>query len=97
MPPKEKPDALQSNVIHQSEIWRQLVKNENKTASNWEANWGFIRDVGNQSNPNKLKLPVISPSTKIDPFASGLPSKLPTGLAISQDSIISDWISAYKV
>jgi hypothetical protein len=51
----EKPEALKLNVIHQSEIWRQLIKNENKAASNWESNWSFIRDViSSPSNKTRL-------------------------------------------
>jgi hypothetical protein len=41
----------------------------------------------------KLKLPPITPN----PHASGLPSKLPPGLASSSDSLVSDWLYAHKV
>mmetsp|Transcript_60668 Transcript_60668/g.131477 ORF Transcript_60668/g.131477 Transcript_60668/m.131477 type:complete len:200 (+) Transcript_60668:104-703(+) len=34
------------NVVHEMTIWKQHVENELRTASEWEANWGFLARNG---------------------------------------------------
>ena len=35
--------AAKKNVSHEMIIWKQLIETELKTASNWEAQWGFLK------------------------------------------------------
>lgn len=96
-----KPEKRVRNVVHGDAIWRQTINYELASAKNWEKSWGFIRDAYKEEQSAKVldnsgKLPPIV--SKTDPFASGLPSKLLPGIAQDSDnSIISDWISAYNV
>jgi hypothetical protein len=51
-----------------------------------------IQAVEDESKKPKLKLPPLP-----NPKASGLPSKLPPGLAPNEDSLLSDWLYAHQI
>ncbi|KAJ3118910.1 hypothetical protein HDU96_006561 [Phlyctochytrium bullatum] len=98
------------NVVHDDAIWRQTVHYEQTTANNWEPFWGFMKEAlveasaaaKSEESTTKLarhqRLPPLPPHHPRTRFSSGLPSKLPGGLKLDQDSpILGDWLLTYRV
>ncbi|CBY09229.1 unnamed protein product [Oikopleura dioica] len=69
------------NIVHDELIWKDYIKNQNKSLATWERNWGFTKDL--YSNMQKeingekvikdLKPP---PKTTSGVYGSRQPSKL---------------------
>ncbi|TPX40998.1 hypothetical protein SeMB42_g05785 [Synchytrium endobioticum] len=82
------------NVVGNDAIWRTLIRFELASAKNWERSWGFMRETlrPDQTNSSTLRLPPITHQRAKSPqaSASGLPSKLPCGLATDAEPVLAD-------
>ncbi|KAJ3219143.1 hypothetical protein HDU67_002476 [Dinochytrium kinnereticum] len=92
-------------AAHEDSIWRQTVKNELKSAREWEPVWGFMRQLMEEEKKKTSKnttsryerLPPIKPPTQ-NPHASGLPSKLSSKLNTAtntSDDLTETWFKSY--
>ena len=96
------------NTIHSDAIWRQTIKFENNTASQWEQNWGFIKQamienqiaakqqqlLKQQQRNQKQSSKTLVKLTLIvkQKNQCGLPSKLAPGLSDENNPIVTDWL-----
>ncbi|KAI9093430.1 hypothetical protein DFS34DRAFT_263370 [Phlyctochytrium arcticum] len=95
------------NQVHDDAIWRQTIHYELSTASGWEGQWGFMRDLyALDSVPGKqTRLPPLSstpqkqtkPTGPPGPYISGLPSLRPPGLTTSPSSFTSDLLAIHDI
>ncbi|KAJ2992610.1 hypothetical protein HDV02_002969 [Globomyces sp. JEL0801] len=86
------------NAVHNDAIWRQTIRYEANTATNWEKNWGFMQKamieneaIARKEKPRAYQPPAL-PKIQSDNRRSGLPSKLAPGLADKENPIVSDWL-----
>ncbi|KAI9338574.1 hypothetical protein DFJ73DRAFT_628555 [Zopfochytrium polystomum] len=96
-------EARVRNVVHDDAIWRQTIHYEQTTAQNWERCWGFMKEAMIEVCGQFISSPTASNSLESTsslkpPSLSGLPTKLPPGIALdSDDPILKDWLITYNV
>ncbi|TPX30370.1 hypothetical protein SmJEL517_g06067 [Synchytrium microbalum] len=80
------------NVVADDAIWFEL-----SSAKNWERSWGFMRETLRSPTPNNTTTVKLPPIASTSPHASGLPSKLPCGLATNAEPVLADLMYAHKI
>ncbi|KAJ3268561.1 hypothetical protein HDV01_002579 [Terramyces sp. JEL0728] len=88
------------NAVHDDAIWRQTIRYESNTASNWQKNWGFMQQamienqkIAQKEDSRKVShRPTLPAITSNDGRVTGLPSILPPGLDDEGNGIVSDWM-----